>query len=91
MKNLWYEISVASLWFQMYNYFYFVWEQWSNWPSYILKCPVVKFDKSLYLYLINSFKLPVQVYFMLGTHQIVTPVLLSLHRTDISLYIGENW
>ena len=44
----------------------------------------------LYLCPINSFKLPVEVYFMLATHQIVTTVFLSLHRTDISLYRGEN-
>ena len=43
----------------------------------------------LYLCPINSFKLPVE-YFMLATHQIVTTVLLSLHRTDISSYRGEN-
>ena len=54
-------------------------------------CPVVKFDKSLDTILclcpINSFKIPVQVYFMLDTHQTVS---LSLHRTDISLNRGEN-
>ena len=26
---------------------------------------------------------------MLGTHQVVTTVLLSLHRTDVSLYRRE--
>ena len=36
----------------------------------------------LYLCSINSFKLPVEMYFMLATHQIVTTVLISLHRTD---------
>ena len=68
-------------------------EQWHNCP--LLKCQVVKFDKSLRQYTLpvsyNSFKLLVQVYFMFGFHQIVTTVLLSLHRTDISLYRGKNW
>ena len=43
----------------------------SHWDSILYMCPI------------NSFKLPVQLYFMLGTHQIVTTILLSLHRTDI--------
>ena len=71
----------------------FIFTLTENCPSYILKCPVVKFDKSLRQYTmcpINSFKLPVEVYFMLATHPIVTTVLLSLHQTDISLYRGEN-
>ena len=48
-------------------------------------------DNILYLCPINSSKLHIEVYFMLATHQIVTTVLLSLHRTDISLYRVENW
>ena len=28
---------------------------------------------------------------MLATYQTVTTILLSLHRTDISLYRGENY
>ena len=58
-----------------------------------LKCPVVKFAKSLRQYIlpVSYNKLLVQVYFMLGMHQIVTNVLLSLRRTDIPLYRGENW
>ena len=39
---------------------------------------------------INIFKIPVQVYFLLGTNQIETTILVSLHRIDIS-YKGENW
>ena len=58
----------------------------------ILKCPAVKFAKSLRQYTlpVSYNKLLVQVYFVLRTHQIVTNVLLSLRRTDIPLYRGEN-
>ena len=51
------------------------------------------FDESLSHYTlcpINSFKIPEHVYFFLGTHKIVTTVLLCLYRTDIPLYRGEN-
>ena len=56
-------------------------------PFYTLRCAVVKIwrvSESLYSTCpINSFKIPVQVYFLLGTHQIMTPVLLSLHAIMI--------
>ena len=76
---LWYSYSIMSEISDIIDWNAHLSNLTSLWNNIFYLCPI------------NSFKLLVQVYFMLGIHQIVTTVLLSLYRSDISLYRGENW
>ena len=83
LKNIWYSYFTQTENSDIIVLLIYLSAQLSNLTSH--------WDNIFYLCPINSFKLPVVMYFMLATHQIVTTVLLSLHKTDISFYRGENW